>query len=347
VTRPGTSAAGAPVPGPLPLVPLGRAALPVSTLGFGAAPLGGLYAPLSEEESDAVLQAAWDAGVRYFDTAPHYGVGLSEERLGRFLRDKPRSEYVISTKAGRLLTPHDGPVSEVQGVDGFHGTPNRVRVRDYSRDGVLRSHEESLRRLGLDHVDVVFVHDPDEYAGQALREAYPALAGLRDEGSVSSVGVGMNQVGVPLTFVRETDIDVLLVAGQYTLLRAEAGRELLPLCRRRGVDVVGAGAFNSGLLAAPGPDASYDYAAAPAPLVARARRIAAVCARHRVTLAAAALAFTRRHPAVRTVLAGMRTPAEVRENAAAMAAEVPAELWNELRDEGLLPPEEDAGGPRS
>lgn len=319
-------------------VPLGRAGLPVSTLGFGAATLGGLYAPMTDEQSDAVLQAAWDAGVRYFDTAPHYGVGLSEERLGRFLAGKPRSEYVISTKAGRLLAAHDGPAADIQGAAGFHGTPNRVRVSDYSRDGVLRSVEDSLRRLGLDHVDVVFIHDPDEHVDQALHEAYPALAGLRDEGVLSSVGVGMNQVEVPLRFVRETDADVLLVAGRYTLLRADAGEELLPLCLQRGVDVVAAGAFNSGLLADPGESAWYDYAAAPEALVRRARRIARVCTRHGLSLATVALAFASSHPAVRTVLAGMRTPGEVRQNTGVMTAEIPAALWEDLRAEELLPP---------
>jgi D-threo-aldose 1-dehydrogenase len=317
--------------------PLGRAGLPVTGLGFGAATLGGLFAPLSDEEADAVLQAAWDAGIRYFDTAPHYGVGLSEERLGRFLSGKPRAEYVLSTKVGRLLVPHEGPVAGVQGAEGFHGTPNRVRVRDYSADGVLRSLDESLVRLGLDRVDIVFVHDPDEHVGQALTEAYPALARLRDEGVVGSVGVGMNQVAVPTRFVAETDIDVLLIAGRYTLLDAEAGRELLPLCAERGVDVIGAGVFNSGLLAAPEAGAPYDYGAAPAPLVRRARRIAEVCARHGIAPAVAALAFTLGHPAVVTVLAGMRTPGEVRQNTAAVTTPVPAALWDDLRGEDLLP----------
>nr|WP_307865641.1 aldo/keto reductase [Streptomyces montanisoli] len=322
---------------PLPTVPFGRSRLPVTTLGFGAATLGGLFAPLSDEAAHDVLQAAWDAGVRYFDTAPHYGVGLSEERLGRFLAGKPRDAYVLSTKVGRLLVPGGGPPDSVQGADGFHGTPNRVRVRDYSADGVRRSLDESLERLGLDRVDIVFIHDPDDHARQALTEAYPALAALRDQGVVGSVGVGMNQVAVPAAFVRETDIDCLLVAGRYTLLRAEAGRELLPLCAERGVDVVGAGVFNSGLLAAPDESPVFDYAAAPAPLVARARAIAEVCAGHGVPLPVAALAFVRAHPAVRTVLAGMRSAAEVRQNAGALTAEVPAALWEDLRAAGLLP----------
>ncbi|MGQ4517033.1 aldo/keto reductase [Streptomyces sp. DW26H14] len=321
----------------LPAEPFGRSRVPVTALGFGAATLGGLFAPMSDEEAHAALQAAWDAGVRYFDTAPHYGVGLSEERVGRFLADKPRDAYVLSTKVGRLLVPGTGAPEDVQGVDGFHGTPNRVRLRDYSADGVRRSLDESLARLGLDRIDIAFIHDPDEHADQAVAEACPALVALRDEGVLGSVGVGMNQVAVPTRFVRETDIDCLIVAGRYTLLDGSAATALLPLCAERGVDVVGAGVFNSGLLATPDENPTFDYTAAPAPLVARARAIAAVCARHGVPLPVAALAFVRAHPAVRTVLAGMRNAAEVRQNVTSVTTEVPGELWDDLHAEGLLP----------
>ncbi|MEV0704158.1 aldo/keto reductase [Saccharopolyspora sp. NPDC050389] len=323
--------------GGLPTRFLGRARLPVTSLGFGAASLGGLYAPLGDDEAHATLEAAWEAGIRYFDTAPHYGVGLSEERLGRFLADKPRGSYVVSTKVGRLLVPHDGPAADVQGIAGFYGTPNRVRVTDHSGEGALRSLDESLRRLGLDHVDIVFLHDPEDHAEQALGEAYPVLERLRAEGVIGSVGVGTNHTAVPARFVRETDVDCLLIAGRYTLLDAGAARELFPLCQQRGVDIVGAGVFNSGLLAAPGPGAPFDYSAAPEHLLRRAQRIAAVCTRHDVTPAAAALAFPGRHPVVRTVLAGMRTPDEVRQNIAAVRAPVPEELWADLAAEGLLP----------
>ncbi|MEW2546671.1 aldo/keto reductase [Streptomyces sp. NPDC047002] len=330
-----------PVPRPagaaLPTEPFGRSGLRVTALGFGAATLGGLFAPLSDEDAHAALQTAWDAGIRYFDTAPHYGVGLSEERLGRFLADKPRADYVLSTKVGRLLVPGTGDPSQSEGADGFYGTPHRVRVRDYSADGVRRSLDESLERLGVDRIDVAFIHDPDDHVEQALTEAYPALAALRDEGVLGSVGVGMNQVAVPTRFVRESDIDCLIVAGRYTLLDGEAARELLPLCAERGVDVVGAGVFNSGLLATPEESPTFDYAAAPGPLVARARAIAAVCARHGVPLPVAALAFVRVHPAVRTVLAGMRSPAEVRQNVTSVTTEVPKALWDDLRAAGLLP----------
>ncbi|MCF3961963.1 aldo/keto reductase [Streptomyces fuscigenes] len=321
----------------MPAEAFGRSGLPVTALGFGAATLGGLFAPISDEEAHAALQAAWDAGIRYFDTAPHYGVGLSEERLGRFLADKPRDAYVLSTKVGRLLEPGPGGPGDVQGADGFHGTPNRVRVRDYSADGVRRSLDASLERLGLDRIDIAFIHDPDDYVDQALTEAYPALAALREQGVLASVGVGMNQVAVPTRFVRETDLDCLIVAGRYTLLDGSAAAELLPLCAERGVDVVGAGVFNSGLLATPEENPTFDYAAAPEPLVDRARAIAAVCARHGVPLPVAALAFVRAHPAVRTVLAGMRSAAEVRQNVASVTTDVPPALWEELRAADLLP----------
>lgn len=316
---------------------LGRAGLAVTPVGFGAAALGGLYRPVSEEEAESALQAAWDAGIRYFDTAPHYGAGLSEERLGRFLARYPRRDYVLSTKVGRLLIPHEGPAGQIQGADGFFGTPNRVRVRDYSRDGVLRSAEDSLRRLGLDRIDILYIHDPDSQEEQALREAYPALARLRAEGAVGAIGVGMNTTRIPARFVRETDVDCVLIAGRYTLLDAGAGTDLLPLCADRGVDVVGAGVFNSGLLAAPEPGAPFDYAAAPPELVDRAQRIAAACTRHGVSLAAAALAFSRSHPAVRTLLLGMRSAEEVQQNIAAAAQPVPFQLWQDLADGGLLP----------
>jgi D-threo-aldose 1-dehydrogenase len=318
-------------------VPFGRGGLAVTPTGFGSASLGGLFSPMSEEEAQSTLQAAWDAGIRYFDTAPHYGVGLSEERLGRFLASKPRDRYVLSTKVGRLLEPYAGPAAHVQGAEGFFGTPGRVRVRDYSADGVLRSLEESLSRLGLDRVDMLLIHDPDDHERQALDEAYPALERLRGAGAVASIGVGMNQVRVPARFVRETDIDAVLVAGRYTLLDAVAGRELLPLCAERGVDVVAAGVFNSGLLAAPAADAPYDYGPAPGALARRARAIAQVCERHGVPPAGAAIAFARSHRAVRTVLLGMRGAEEVAHNTAAAAGAVPDALWRDLEAEGLLP----------
>ncbi|MEU4740205.1 aldo/keto reductase [Actinosynnema sp. NPDC023658] len=307
--------------------------IPLSRLGFGGGPIGNLYAEVSDADAFGALEAAWDAGVRYFDTAPHYGLGLSERRLGEFLATKPRSEFVVSTKVGRVLEPWSGGGDDL--ANGF-AVPAWARRRwDFGADGVRRSLESSLDRLGLDRVDVVYVHDPDSHVEQAVSEAVPALAALRSEGVVGAIGVGMNQWQVPARFVRETDLDVVLLAGRYTVLD-HTGAELLDLCSARGVAVVAAGVFNSGLLARPEVGATYDYRAAPDELVERARRIASVCARHGVTLPGAAVAFPFRHPAVVSVLLGVRSADEVRVNAASAEAPVPDALWDDLRAEGLL-----------
>lgn len=304
--------------------------LATGRIGFGAAAIGGLYRPVDEETAQAALTRAWDRGIRYFDTAPHYGAGLSEERLGRFLSG--REDAVVSTKVGRLLVPGHPP--EAGPADGFYGSTDRVRVQDFSRDGVLRSVEDSLRRLGMDRIDVLYIHDPDRHEEQALREAYPAMAELRAQGAVRAIGVGMNSTRIPARFVRETDLDCVLVAGRYTLLDRSAADELLPLCQARGVAVVGAGVYNSGLLAAPSAGATYDYAEATAAQVATATRLARACARRGVSLRAAALAFSLSHPAVRTVLVGMRSVEEVDQNLTDAAESIPPELWEELFAEG-------------
>ncbi|GAA0372540.1 aldo/keto reductase [Streptomyces blastmyceticus] len=313
---------------------LGRSGVPVTRLGLGGAALGGLFRPVSRARAVRTVRAAWEAGIRYFDTAPHYGAGLSEERLGAALSGLPRGEFTVSTKVGRLLAPGSG-------ADGteFTGAPDRARVRDYSRDGVLRSVEESLRRLGLDRVDVLYIHDPDEHWAQAVGEAYPTLARLRDEGVVGAIGAGMNQTAMLARFVAETDVDVVLCAGRCSLLDGSAQRDLFPLCERCGVAVVAAGVFNSGILADPGADARYDYAPAPAATLARARRMAALCERHGVPLPAAALAWPARHPAVASVLVGMRSAAEVAANTRWAATAVPPALWRDLAEAGLLPGE--------
>jgi D-threo-aldose 1-dehydrogenase len=248
---------------------------------------------------------------------------VSERRLGAFLRTRPRSEAVVCTKVGRLLVPGDVP----PGDEGFHVDTGLVRVRDYSRDGVRRSLEASLARTGLDRFDVVLIHDPDDHWPQALDEAYPALADLRAAGVVDAIGVGMNQCAMLGRFVREADIDVVLVAGRYTLLDRKAGDELLPLCRERGVAVVVGGVFNSGVLAG---GAHFNYAPADAAVRARADALRAVCERHGVPLAAAALAFPRRHPAVTTILVGARSAAEVAEDLRLSTVDLPAALWAEL-----------------
>jgi D-threo-aldose 1-dehydrogenase len=319
----------------VPTVPLGRSGLRVSALGLGTAPLGNLFTPVPEPDADATVRAALDAGLTYLDTAPHYGLGLAERRLGRVLAGRPRDSFVLSTKVGRLLRPLDP--GEPADPEGFVAVPPGKRVWDLSRDGVRRSLEESLGRLGLDRVDVAFLHDPDDHERQAYGQALPALAELRAQGVVRAVGAGMNQAEMLTRFVRDLDVDVVLVAGRWTLLDQRALEALLPACAERGVAVVVGGVFNSGLLADPRPGATFDYAPAPPELVARAARLAAVCAGHGVPLRAAALAFAAGHPAVTSVLVGARTAAEVADAVAMHAVEVPGELWEELVATGLLP----------
>ncbi|MFF3483139.1 aldo/keto reductase [Streptomyces sp. NPDC002701] len=313
---------------------LGRSSVPVTALALGTAPLGNLYTEVPEEQAHESVNAAWDAGIRYFDTAPHYGIGLGERRLGAALRGRPRSAYTVSTKVGRRLEPGDEDGDDL--ADGFAVPATHRRVWDFSADGVRRTLDASLERLGLDRVDVVYLHDPDDHAEEAFREGYPALEKLRAEGVVGAIGAGMNQAGMLTRFVRDTDVDVVLCAGRYTLLDQRALTGLLPAARERGVSVVVGGAFNSGLLADPKPGATYDYAAAPPELLDRALALKAVADRHGTTVRAAALAFCAAHPAVVSVLVGARSPHEVRDCAAQFTAPVPAGLWQELRDEGLL-----------
>ncbi|WP_194904983.1 aldo/keto reductase [Catenulispora rubra] len=299
----------------------------LTELSFGAAALGNLFTAVTDDEARAAVDAAWDAGIRAFDTAPHYGLGLSERRLGTALRERPRAEFTVSTKVGRILEPVADPV----GLDdeGFVVPAAFRRVWDFSGDGVRRSIEASLERLGLDRVDTVLIHDPDEHEDQAIGEAYPALAKLRDEGVIGAVGVGMNQVRVPLRFVLETDIDVVLLAGRYTLLD-RSGTELLDRAAAHGVDIVIGGAFNSGLLVDPKPSSTYDYAAVPPEILAEALRLKEICEKHGVPLRAAALQFPLRHPAVRSVLIGARSPQEVRDCVEMARAPIPDALWAEV-----------------
>jgi D-threo-aldose 1-dehydrogenase len=308
-------------------IPLGSTGVRVSEMIFGGAPIGGLYAPVSGDQAASALEAAWAAGIRAFDTAPHYGVGLSEQRLGRFLAGRPREEVVLSTKVGRRLVPATG---DVEGVEGFYGTPKLARVRDYSRDGVLASLEGSLRRLGTDHIDIALIHDPDDYAEEALDGAYAALNQLRSEGTIRAVGVGMNQAPLLEWFVERADLDCVLVAGRYSLLDTGAADGLFPACQRRGVPVLAAGVFNSGILADPRPGATYDYAPAPAGLLVRAQRIRIVCARYGIPIGAAAIQFVLRHPAVTAVVVGARDATEVIEDVSYLTAALPTELLGEL-----------------
>jgi D-threo-aldose 1-dehydrogenase len=318
----------------LPTVPVGGSGVRVTRLVFGGAPIGGLFAPVDEDAALTTLGTAWDAGIRAFDTAPHYGVGLSESRIGRFLAGRPRGEYVLSTKVGRLLEATD---DDIDGVDSYYGTPRRKRVRDYSRDGVLASLEASTRRLGTDRVDIALIHDPDDHGRQALDEAYPALDDLRAQGVIGALGVGMNQAEMLEWFLPRADLDCVLVAGRYTLLDQSAGVTLLPECQRRGVAVLVGGVFNSGILAGPDSSPTYDYRPAGPDVLQRAQRIAAICARHGCAIGAAALRFPLRHPAVTAVVVGARSSAEIAADAAFLNYEVPDALFHELAADGLIP----------
>lgn len=315
---------------PLPSRPLGRSAVQVTELSFGGAAIGNLFTAVTDADALAAVDAAWDGGIRAFDTAPHYGLGLSERRLGEALRRRPRDQYVISTKVGRLLEPAGAAGRAARDTEGFDVPACYVRRFDFSADGVRRSIEASLERLGLDRVDIALIHDPDDHGEQAIREAYPALEQLRAERIVRAIGVGMNEVGLLTRFVTDTDINVVLVAGRYTLLDRSAADTLLPAAVRRGVSVIAAGVFNSGLLAAPRLGSTYDYHVASDVLIARAIRLEEICARFGVPLRAAAARFPLTHPAVASVLLGARSAGEVTDAIRMRALDIPVALWESL-----------------
>ena len=314
---------------------LQRSKVEVTELGLGGGPLGGLFQPVDDDAAAGTLAAAWDCGIRYFDTAPHYGIGHSERRFGEFLRQQPRHAFTLSTKVGRLLVEQDaaGRTDEAFQVPATHR-----RVWDFSRDGVRRSLEESLVRMGLDRVDVLYLHDAGEHFEAALRDGYPALAELRAEGVVGAIGAGMEDAALLTTLIQETDVEVLMLPGRYTLLDQSALDQLLPACQDRGVSVIAAAVFHSGVLAQlrPARGAMFGYREASPAVLERANRIAEVCAVHGVTLPQAAMAFPLTHPAVAGVVLGMRSADEVRQNAAYFAAGIPAQLWSDLRAEELL-----------
>jgi D-threo-aldose 1-dehydrogenase len=331
--------------GPFESIRLGHTGVRVSRLGFGCAPIGGLFRAVTDEAADEVATHAWDIGIRYFDVAPLYGYGSAERRIGRMLAGRPRQSFALSTKVGRVIYPRDavpaGAEIDRQALDGredaFYIDPPPVRpVFDYSRDGVMRSVEASLDRLGLDRVDILFIHDPDDHWEAAIGEAYPALAQLRAEGTVGAIGVGINQVAMLAQFAREGDFDVFLAAGRYTLLDQTALPELLPLCIEKDIAVVLGGVMNSGLLADPRPGATFDYVPADPRMIERAERIRAVCERHEVPLRAAAVQFPLAHPAVVSLVAGVRRIEHLDEYPELMRRPIPADLWSELKAEGLL-----------
>ncbi|MDW8804887.1 aldo/keto reductase [Streptomyces scabiei] len=308
----------------------------LTELGFGASVIGNLYRVTPVEDASAAIETAWAAGIRYFDTAPHYGLGLSELRLGAALRERPRAEYVVSSKVGRLLVPNEAP----RGIDteGFVVRDDLRRQWDFSRDGVLRSIEETLDRTGLDRLDVVYLHDPDDHWRQAADEAMPALADLRDQGVIGAIGAGMNRSAMLARFLRETPADVVMLAGRYTLLDQTALDDVLPAAHEHGKSVVAVGVFNSGLLSRdrPAEGMKYDYRDAPSHLVDRARAIADVCAAHGTTLPAAAIAFPLTHPTIINVTLGMRTAEQVGRNVELHQRHIPDQLWDDLRAQGLI-----------
>lgn len=318
--------------------PLGRHGLMVGSVGFGAASIGNLYRAVDDDTARDAVHAAWETGVRYFDTAPHYGLGVSERRLGDALRGYPREEYIVSTKVGRLLEPISLTPGDRELDNGFDVPRDHVRVLNYSRDGVLRSIESSLQRLGLDRIDIVLVHDPDDHYLEAVEGAFPALEELRSQGVISSYGAGMNQSRMLADFARVTDLDVVMLAGRFTLLDQGALDDLLPVALGRQVSVITAGVFNSGILAraTPSPDAYFDYAPASEALFARASRIAQVCLDYGVTLPQAAMHFPLLHPAVATICLGARSRTHIERNAQQFAAPIPAALWTALADEGFV-----------
>ncbi len=311
----------------------------MTTLGFGAASIGNLYRPVTVGDARGVLDAAWIGGIRSFDTAPHYGLGLSERRLGAFLRGKPRDQFRVSTKVGRLLVDNPAFSGGTDEADGFAVHDRQVRKWDFSAEGVRRSLDESLERLELDRVDRLYLHDPDAYdLDEGLRLGLPALAALRDEGVVDEIGIGTNSAQAAAAAVREGDLDVVMIAGRYTLLEQPALDELLPLCEERGVRVVAVGVFNSGMLASDNPAAStYDYGDVPVALAERAERLRETCAEYDVALPAAALQFPLRHPAVSEVMVGTARERALRQNLTHFEAEIPEGLWDALQLEGLIP----------
>jgi D-threo-aldose 1-dehydrogenase len=311
-------------------------------VGLGSAPLGNLLGEVHEADAFAAIDAAWDEGWRYFDTAPHYGLGLAEERLGLGLKARPRDEYVLSSKVGRIIYSADTAATD---DEGFNVSTTRRRRWDFSRDGVLQSIEDSLRRIGTDRLDVVYVHDPDDHYEEAVATAFPTLIELREQGVIGAIGSGMNQAAMLTRFVQEIDLDVIMLAGRYSLIDPDGLDDVLPACVQNDVQVVAVGIFNSGLLSQPRPaaGATYNYEPAAQALLDKANKIADVCESHGTTLPAAALAFPLAHQAVAGIAVGCRTADEVHTNAALARTEVPSGVWSDLKSAGLL--REDAPTP--
>ena len=329
----------------LPRARLGATSVAITRIGMGSAPLGGLFAPVSDADADATIERAWTLGIRYFDTAPLYGFGLSEHRFGEALRGRKRGEFVLSTKVGRLLRPGD-PATLEHGQ--FKDALPFAEVYDYSYDGVMRSLEDSLQRLGTWRIDILLVHDLDVWThrSEAARRArveefmaggYRAMIKLREDGTVRAIGAGINETAACQDLAERGDFDCFLLAGRYTLLEQEALKTFLPLCAKRKIGIFLGGPYNTGILATGAVSgAMYNYAPAKPDILERVRKIEAVCRRHEVTLASAALQFPLAHPAVCAVIPGAKTAAEVKRNIATVEAPISADLWAELKQEKLI-----------
>jgi D-threo-aldose 1-dehydrogenase len=334
----------------LPTRRLGRSGLAVTVVGFGAAPLGDLYARLDDAAAIAAVEAAYQAGIRLFDTSPLYGSGLSEHRCGTALRRVARETFVLSSKVGRYMQPWSGAeagAAKNVAAPGFAGGFPHQAVVDYSFDGTLRAFEQSLLRLGTDRLDIALIHDVDVWTHgaeriearfrEAMTGAYPALERLKSEGAVKAIGIGVNEADMCVRFARAGDFDTMLLAGRYSLLEQPALAEFLPLAQEKGIGVMLGGVFNSGILATgPVSGAHYNYKPAPPEVIERVGRIARVCGAHGVALADAALRFPLGHPAIGCIVVGAVTPAEVARNVASLRTPIPAALWRDLKTEGLL-----------
>jgi len=322
------------------------ATIKFTEMGFGTAPLGNLLGTVTEKAAQDTLEAAWKAGMRYYDTAPLYGAGLSETRLNHFLRGKKRADYIVSTKIGRLLQVCKP--AERLGIGKFFDIPSRREIYDYSYDGVMRSLDFSLERLGIDSVEILFVHDIDifnhgtaaarnAHVETLMKSGYKALVKLRDEKVIKAFGGGVNEWEVCEIMAKRGDFDLFLLAGRYTLLEQKALDSFLPLCEERGIGIVLGGPYNSGILATGAKaNAVYNYSKAPKSILDRVRRIEAVCKRHKVKLPEAALRFPLAHPSVVSVIPGGVTPDQVKLNVKTLGAKIPRALWRDLKAEGLL-----------